>query len=111
MAAFLQAVPERLGLGPLTALVAVASRPGLSVNDLAASLGVPQQTASRHVATLLGRSGKSAPLIEQRISVEDPRRRALVVTAAGREILDSLATAGWGAPAALPVTVERSSST
>ena len=105
--ALLASVPERLGLGTLSALVAVASRPGLSVNDLAESLGVPQQTASRHVAALVGRARDGSPegavaLIEQRISFEDPRRRALLLTAAGREVLECIVKAGWTSPPASP---------
>ncbi len=98
--AVLGAVPHGLGLGPLGALLAVASEPGLSVNDLADRLGVPQQTASRHVSQLMGRYQESAaeeppaPLLEQRVSVEDPRRRALFLTPDGFAAVEILVAAG-----------------
>ena len=41
-----------LSLSQLLALIAIAVEPGLSVNELADRLNIPQQTASRHVAGL-----------------------------------------------------------
>lgn len=96
--AVLAAVPPGLGLGPLGALLAVAEEAGLSVNDLAERIGAPQQTASRYVAQLLGRYQESAgppvPLLEQRVSMDDPRRRALFLTPDGFAAVESLVAAG-----------------
>lgn len=96
--AVLAAVPQGLGLGPLGALLAVAVEAGLSVNDLAERIGAPQQTASRYVAQLMGRYQESAeppvPLLEQRVSVDDPRRRALFLTSDGLAAVETLVAAG-----------------
>jgi DNA-binding MarR family transcriptional regulator len=100
----LREIPAELGFPQLLALLTIASDPGLSVNDLAERLGVPQQTASRHAATLSGRyqgmfdisdenttSTKSPPLITQEISQIDPRRRALFISKQGRVLLQTIA--------------------
>lgn len=92
----LRALPSGLALQHLVALLAVGRRTGLSVNDLADNLAIPQQTASRYVAVLSGRydtveaSSQLAPLIEQRINERDPRRRALFLTDEGRDVLSTL---------------------
>jgi DNA-binding MarR family transcriptional regulator len=85
-----------LSLGQLVALLTVACDPGLSVNDLADRTGVPQQTASRNVAMLLGRyempngQGPQHPLISQGVSEHDPRKRALFLTDTGAELVGRL---------------------
>lgn len=98
----LAAVPVTLGLPQLQAMVAVAASPGLSVNELAECLNVPQQTASRYVAQLMGRyqelgeKHEPQPIIEQRVSLSDPRKRALYLTWHGRKTIEKLIAAGWG---------------
>ena len=101
----LRPVQDELGLPQLLALLTIASEPGLSVNDLADRLDLPQQTTSRHVAALAGRyqgmfgadaaeytaRSKLAPLIIQEISQSDPRRRALFISKQGRSLLDAMA--------------------
>ena len=88
-----------LSLSQLLALIAIAVEPGLSVNELADRLNIPQQTASRHVAGLLGRyqlasaeaadaRSKMDPLIKQEINSEDPRRRALFLSDDGQQLLE-----------------------
>jgi DNA-binding MarR family transcriptional regulator len=84
-----------MGLPPLVCLLTIAVEPGLSINDLAERTGVPQQSVSRHVAALLGRYQTDLlanfdPLVEQHINAEDPRKRALHLTPAGREIVARL---------------------
>lgn len=101
----LRVVQFELGLPQLLSLLAIAAEPGLSVNELAERVGLPQQTASRHVATLAGRyqgafepiAGdgqtrlKLDPLITQEISQSDPRSRALFISRQGRALLDAMA--------------------
>ena len=48
----LHGVRAELGLPQLLALLTIANEPGLSVNELAERLALPQQTTSRHVAAL-----------------------------------------------------------
>jgi DNA-binding MarR family transcriptional regulator len=87
-----------LSLSQVLALTAIARTPGLSVNELAENLGLPQQTVSRHVAILLGRYQSSpdtppasmAALIRQEISATDPRRRALFLSDDGVALLKAL---------------------
>ncbi len=89
-----------LSLPHLLALTAIARTPGLSVNELAESLGLPQQTVSRHVAILLGRyqTTPETPqtgvisFIRQEISASDPRRRALFLSDDGMALLKALAS-------------------
>lgn len=82
-----------LSMSQLLALLTVAVEPNLSVNDLAERMNVPQQSASRFVAILLGRhkaaSGVSLeePLIYQEVSSSDPRKRALTLTTSGRKLI------------------------
>ena len=83
---------DQVSLPQLTCLLAITAEPGLSVNELADRTGLPQATASRHVSTLLGRYqdvDQKVPtaLISQQISRENPRRRSLHVTTAGRDLL------------------------
>ncbi len=100
----LRAVQDELALPQLLALLTIANDPGLSVNELAERLNLPQQTASRYVAALAGRyqgmfgpvaaeTGRSklAPFITQEISQSDPRRRALFISKQGRALLDEVA--------------------
>jgi DNA-binding MarR family transcriptional regulator len=87
-----------LSLSQVLALAAIARTPGLSVNELAENLGLPQQTVSRHVAILLGRyqtspdmpAGSMATLIRQKISATDPRRRALFLSDDGVALIKAL---------------------
>jgi DNA-binding MarR family transcriptional regulator len=98
--AVLKAVPNGVGLGQLAALLAVAAE---AVNDLSDRIDAPQQTASRYVAQLIGRyqddfgQNQPIPLVEQRVSVADPRKRALYLTPHGREVVKAIIAAGWGA--------------
>jgi DNA-binding MarR family transcriptional regulator len=87
-----------LNLPQVLALLAIARTPGLSVNELADNLRLPQQTVSRHVAILLGRyqvmpeatqTGVTS-FIRQEISASDPRRRALFLSDDGLALLKSL---------------------
>lgn len=97
------AIPLGMGLGQLGALLAVASEEGLSVNDLADRIGAPQQTASRYAAQLMGRYQEAGddkpaiPLVEQRVSLDDPRKRALFLTADGAAVVRVIVEAGWPA--------------
>ncbi len=89
-------IDQSIGLPLLLTLAAVGREPGLSVNELAERLNTPQQTISRYVATLQaryampGRDVGSVPLIDVEISVNDPRRRALTLTAAGKARLEEV---------------------
>lgn len=92
----LKPVQEQLGLSSFLAFLAIAEAPGMSVNELAEAISVPQSSASRYVSILLGRYQQPdaplpLPLISQEISAEDPRRRALFVTPVGRGLFDDLA--------------------
>lgn len=86
-----------LSLAQLVALTTIAIEPGLSVNELADRLKIPQQTASRHVAILTGRYQSDLAetpldaLIVQQINEADPRRRALYLTEEGRALVALLA--------------------
>ena len=101
LAQIFAAVPITLGLPQLQAIVVVGASPGLSVNELAERLNVPQQTASRYVAQLTGRyqeigeTSLPEPMIEQRVSLSDPRKRALYLTWHGRTTIEKLIAAGW----------------
>lgn len=86
-------IQGNLSLQQLVALLTIGAEPNLSVNALAASLGIPQQSASRHIAFLTGRYQNDATdtvpdiLVAQQISVSDPRSRALHLTEAGLALL------------------------
>jgi DNA-binding MarR family transcriptional regulator len=91
--AALRSMGGDLSLPLLITLFTIARTPGISINELADRIQVPQQTASRYVAILQGRyqmaSGAgsmfaSAPLLSLRVSANDPRRRALFLTPEGR---------------------------
>src|SRR5947209_1545980 len=82
----LSPVETELGLPLLLTLLAIARSPGLSINDLAEQIKIPQQTASRYVSILQGRYQSPGrvvstfvrhPLVLFGLSPEDPRRRAL----------------------------------
>lgn len=98
-AALLDHVDRNLGLPLTRTLILAAQRPGLSVNELAEFLGIPQQTASRYVAVLQGRyelpsmsSTVSArnPLLTLEVSQLDPRRRAIFLTPEGKKRIEKL---------------------
>ena len=85
---------ESISLEVLIALLTIALEPGLSVNELADRLGVPQQTGSRYAAILLGRYQEPDiasrqqtkwPLVHQEVHAEDPRKRAMFLTERGKE--------------------------
>jgi DNA-binding MarR family transcriptional regulator len=89
----LRSIGNDLSLPMLITLAVIARNPGLSVNDLAERIEVPQQTASRYVAILQGRyqlvggsenTFGSKPLISLQVSANDPRRRALFLTEHGK---------------------------
>ena len=86
-------IERELGLPLLLTLLAIAHKPGLSVNELAERINVPQQTASRYVASLQGRydmPGREIgplALVNVEISQLDPRRRSLYLTPAGEKRL------------------------
>jgi DNA-binding MarR family transcriptional regulator len=93
-AAFLNCQSE-ISLPQALALIAIARHPGLSVNELAERLDQPQQTVSRHVSVLLGRYQTSETIvprafIRQEINVNDPRSRALFLSADGQAFLKAL---------------------
>jgi DNA-binding MarR family transcriptional regulator len=77
-------------------LAMIAACPGISINELAERLATPQQTVSRYVGILLARyedvviAGSRRPLIVQTISEVDPRKRALQITAQGKQFLAGL---------------------
>jgi DNA-binding MarR family transcriptional regulator len=86
-----------LSLPQVLALIEIAMKPGLSVNELAERLRQPQQTVSRHVAVLLGRyqtpetmEAGVSQFIRQEISAADPRRRALFLSDDGLALLKAL---------------------
>lgn len=88
-----------VSLPQLLALVAIARHPGISVNELAETLGQPQQTVSRNVSVLLGRYQISETVVprvfvRQEISATDPRSRALFLAPEGEDTLRQLVAAG-----------------
>lgn len=90
---------DTISLPQLVALLCVGVEPGISVNDLAERMGVPQQTASRYASVLMGRydtppnptAPTKQPFLAQGVSERDARSRALYLTPAGRDILIDLA--------------------
>jgi DNA-binding MarR family transcriptional regulator len=90
----LEQIDAELGLHLTLIMLAVARAPGLSVNELADVVKMPQQTVSRHVAVLQGRyqsptlSSQSSfvrnPLLAIEVSKNDPRRRAIHLTEDGK---------------------------
>jgi len=91
-------VQNALSLAQLIALVTIAMEPGLSVNDLAERLKIPQQSASRYVAALAGRyqsvlaESSLDPLVVQTINESDPRKRALFLTPTGRQLMSAISS-------------------
>lgn len=91
-------VRDQLNLAHLASLLAIAAEPGLSVNDLAERVAVPQPSASRFVSVLIGRyqspdGPPPVPLIIQEVSTVDPRRRALFLNEQGQEIIQAMLVA------------------
>jgi DNA-binding MarR family transcriptional regulator len=91
----LQLVHDQLSLPQLLLLLAVAERPGLSVNELADITALSQPVASRTLGALMGRyetqpGQEPVALVEQGINSEDPRRRALFLSAAGAKLVAEL---------------------
>lgn len=91
--AALKKAQDDLSLPQFVALLAVASTPGLSVNELAERTSVPQQSTSRYVSVLMGRYSDQAagtdnrPFITQEVKQDDPRSRALYLADRGRELI------------------------
>jgi DNA-binding MarR family transcriptional regulator len=95
---------ETLGLPAVICLITIALKEGISVSELADQTGAPQQSASRYVSQLMGRyqtefsSTPFEPLVEQRISAADPRKRSLYLTQCGatlvRELIAARTSAG-----------------
>jgi DNA-binding MarR family transcriptional regulator len=89
---------DRISLPQLVALLIIGSEPGLSVNELAEKLDVPQQTASRYASYLMGRYESPAygplpeALLTQEINPSDPRSRSLQLTEAGMALVHSILT-------------------
>lgn len=100
----LQGVQDILSLPQLVTLLTIAAEPGLSINELAEKVSVPQQTASRYVAVLLGRYQNLTadkpimPLIDHAPNLEDPRRRALYLNEEGTKIVTTFLLAREGCP-------------
>jgi DNA-binding MarR family transcriptional regulator len=99
IARLLEQVDRELGLPLCRVLLQAALHPGLSVNELADYIGVPQQTASRYVAVLQGRYelpttpsivSARTPLLTLEISQLDPRRRAIFLTPEGMKRIEKL---------------------
>lgn len=92
----LKKVQDDLSLPQLVALLAIASSPGLSVNELSERIGAPQQSTSRYVSVLTGRyadpaiGGDSRPFITQEVKHDDPRSRALFLAERGRNAVQSI---------------------
>ena len=92
----LRVLQRQLSLPQLVALLTIHSNPGLSVNDLAETLDVPQQSASRHVAFLAGRYQNELSeippkaFVTQQINPNDPRSRALHLTDEGAALIRQL---------------------
>jgi len=95
----LQSIEHDLSLPLMLTIVAIAREPGLSINDLADRVGVPQQTASRYVSILQGRyqsaSGSETkfarrPFVSWEVGSGDPRRRALFLTSSALAWLETL---------------------
>jgi DNA-binding MarR family transcriptional regulator len=90
----LLALHKQMSLSQLVALLTIHSYPGLSVNDLADALDVPQQSASRHVAFLTGRyqlepaDQPPEAFVMQQINHNDPRSRALYLTDEGLSLVN-----------------------
>lgn len=97
-----------LTLPLLGVLMAVADQPGISINEVAERLALPQQTASRYVAILEGRYQQlgadsafvATPLISPSEDDADSRRRSLVLSPAGHSALDKFLrqVSSWKTP-------------
>jgi DNA-binding MarR family transcriptional regulator len=86
-----------IGLPQLAVLLAVAERPGASVNEIAELLEMPQQSASRAIAMLSGRYEIAGVmpemLVDQGINGDDPRKRAITLTVSGERLVNRLLAA------------------
>ncbi|WP_293397623.1 MarR family transcriptional regulator [Phenylobacterium sp. RIFCSPHIGHO2_01_FULL_69_31] len=88
----------------LLCFLTVATRPGLSVGELAAATRLPQSTVSRHIKRLSARPHRSAgalgplqweleigsgeALLAQAVHPENVKQKALHITAQGQELLE-----------------------
>lgn len=96
------AAVEGLGLPALICLIAIALQEGISVTELSEQTGAPQQSTSRYVSQLLGRYQTDfapkpfEPLVEQRISAADPRKRSLYLTDLGASLVRALVRVASG---------------
>lgn len=93
----LASLQGHMSLHHLVTIMTIHLSPGMSVNELADTTAVPQQTASRTIATLMGRYQTesdqitAAPLVEQRVSATNPRSRAVYLTHEGQELIERFA--------------------
>lgn len=74
-------------------LLAVAMRPGVTMNDLSKSTGLSQSSISRNVAAMsrLHRLGKPGlDLMEAEIDPREPRRRVIFLTPKGKQFITKL---------------------
>ncbi len=83
-AAMRQAAPAGLGVPQFRALIFAQRQPGAGVGDLAAHLGVTLPTASVTVSGLAQRG-----LLQVRVDDSDKRRKAIVLTPAGKAVVDA----------------------
>ena len=105
---FVEAECAALNMGHLACLLVIQADEGLSVQQLADRRNSPQSTISRQLKTLcmpgdrlyrksLGPfeieakiSGDTVAFVEQRINPEEPKKRALYLTAKGHAFLKRL---------------------
>jgi DNA-binding MarR family transcriptional regulator len=74
--------PVGLRISQYSMLLAVARKPGLSVNDLAAALVLDRTTTGRNIKPL-----ERAGLLEIEVSRSDARSRTVHLTKKGREVV------------------------
>lgn len=94
-----------LSAGEIRAFLAIARRQGISVQELATDLGIPQSTASRYVKALgpgwrwskdFAKGGTvnlqfgGVGLIEQHINSNEPRKHSLVLSEHGHTVVTSI---------------------
>ncbi len=115
----LQTLQACMAIEHAPAFLLIAVRQGLSVQDLADALKVPQSTASRYVKALVGyeyREGslgkikwqighRGYGLVDQKINEQEPRKRSLVLTEYGLALVRRLQAVAAGTPDAAPMPV------
>ncbi len=88
----MQAAPE-MPVQHLEVFLYIADHEGTSNTDIAAALGVDEQTCSRRVLYLTERSynkGKGLGLVKQTIDPMELRRKHLELTESGKRLRDTL---------------------